>query len=309
MIEHLPLNALRAFTFAARHESFKSAAEALHLTPGAISRQVKTLEQHLGAAVFERHAHGVKLTPRGMRLARAADDALRALAQGYEAARASIPAAPQLTVSAAPSLIQHWLLPRLADFEAKNPGIDLALDASAAHIAPAWHSSSAQLAIRYGRGPWPGVRTQPLMTETVFPVCSPALLAGNTPLDEPADLAHHTLLHVAWESAQASLFPDWRAWLDAAGAAPVSARTHRRFSLFGLALDQAIAGRGVALTSSVLAADRLASGVLVRPFGDRFALPSPLSYALLMPATGEPPPMAAAFAEWLSRECLSFSRH
>lgn len=306
MLERLPLNALRAFVFAARHESFKAAAGELHVTPGAISRHIKQLETTLGAALFLRHPHGVRLTARGVRLAEAADEAFVALSRGVEAARRRTPASLQLTVSASPSLIQHWLLPRLADFEAAHPGIELALEASANLVEPAWREDRAQLAIRYGQGPWPGVRSIALMEETLFPVCSPQLLEQGPPLERPADLANHTLLHVAWLSNQAELFPGWRAWLDAAGAPGVAVPVRRRYSLFGMALDQAIAGRGVALASSVLAADRLASGVLVRPFGTRFALASPFSYELIMPATGEAPPIATAFVDWLVAQASRF---
>ena len=306
MIERLPLNALRAFVFAARHESFKAAALDLHVTPGAISRHIKQLEGALGVDLFMRHPHGVSLTARGARLADEAGDAFAALSRSVEVARATPRSAPPLTVSASPSLIQHWLLPRLADFENRHPGVDLALEASANLVEPAWRADRAQVSIRYGQGPWPGVRCRPLMDETLFPVCSPALLERGPPLETPADLARHTLLHVTWLSNQAELFPGWRAWLDAAGAPDVAVPVHRRYSLFGLALDQAIAGRGVALTSSVLAADRLASGVLVRPFGDRFALASPFSYDLLMPAHGEAPPAVAAFTEWLVAQAALF---
>ncbi|MBS63602.1 LysR substrate-binding domain-containing protein [Salinisphaera sp.] len=306
MIDRLPLNALRAFVFAARHESFKAAALDLHVTPGAVSRHVKQLETLLGADLFVRHAQGVSLTERGARLADESGEAFSRLARSVEAARKTSSGGAQLTVSASPSLIQHWLLPRLADFESRHPDIALALEASAQLVEPGWHEDRAQLAIRYGQGPWTGVRSQPLMQETLFPVCAPSLLAHGPALDTPADLAGHTLLHVKWLSNQAELFPGWREWLQAAGAPDVDIAVHRRYSLFGLALDQAIAGRGVALATSVLAADRLASGVLVAPFGARHVIDSPFSYELLMPATGEVPAAAAAFADWLIDQAARF---
>jgi len=307
MIEHLPLNALRAFTAAARHESFKAAAIQLHVTPGAVSRHIKQLEARLGARLFRRGAHGVSLTARGHRLAAAVDEGFAQVARGYAAARAEPDHDLPLTISASPSLIQHWLLPRLSDFEAHHSGADIALEASAALIDPAWREDRAQLAIRYGRGPWPGVKTRRLFDETLFPVCAPSLLEHGPALREPADLAAHTLLHVRWLSDQAELFPGWREWLDTSGAPQVQASVTRRYSLFGLALDQAIAGRGVALGSSVLAADRLASGVLVKPFGDRFMLPSPFTYDLVMPESGQPPALARAFEHWLSAEADRFN--
>lgn len=307
MVDRLPLNALRAFAAAARHESFKFAAIELHVTAGAISRQVRQLENHLGAPLFERFAHGVSLTPRGSRLAAEVDLALERLTRGVDAARVSPYAPVALTVSASPSLIQHWLLPRLADFEARYPDIDLALEASPALIEPAWSDDRSQLAVRYGQGPWPGLRAQRLMAETVFPVCAPSLLERGPPLVTPADLARHTLLHVTWLSHQAELFPGWRAWLDAAGAPEVDVTVRRRYSLFGMALDQAIAGHGVALATSVLAADRLASGVLVQPFATRYQLASPFTYDLLMPARDAPPPAAEAFTQWLVGQARRFA--
>lgn len=307
MLERLPLNALRAFALAARHGSFKTAAAQLHVTPGAVSRHIKKLEQLLGAPLFLRQAHGVRLTARGQRLADAVADGFERVGQGFEIARREAGRALPLTVSASPSLIQHWLLPRLAGFEAMHGKIDIALEASAELLDPAWDDDRAQVAIRYGHGPWPGFEVHRLLDETLFPVCAPALLERGPPLREPADLAGHTLLHVAWLSNQAELFPGWRGWLDFAGAAGVLEPVSRRYSLFGLALDQAIAGRGVALASSVLAADRLESGVLARPFGDRYLMASPFTYDLLLPAAGEPPPVARAFVGWLLEEAAGFA--
>jgi LysR family glycine cleavage system transcriptional activator len=308
MIDRLPLNALRAFVFAARHESFKAAAHDLHVTPGAVSRHIKQLEASLGADLFVRHPQGVSLTVRGARLADEASAAFAQLARSVETARMQSPGAAQLTVSASPSLIQHWLLPRLADFESRHPDIGLALEASAQLVEPGWQEDRAQLAIRYGQGPWSGVRSQPLMSETLFPVCAPSLLEKGPPLETPADLARHTLLHVKWLSNQAALFPGWHEWLQAAGAHEVTIDVHRRYSLFGLALDQAIAGHGVALATSVLAADRLASGVLVAPFGTRHVMDSPFSYDLIMPAGGDVPAAASAFAHWLIDQAARFRR-
>ncbi|MES1938723.1 LysR family transcriptional regulator [Salinisphaera sp. T5B8] len=306
MIDRLPLNSLRAFVCAARHESFKAAALDLHVTPGAISRHVKQLEARLGTELFERHAQGVRLTQGGARLAEECGAAFAQLSRSVQAASRANVGSTQLTVSASPSLIQHWLLPRLADFESRYPDVGLALEASAQLVEPGWHEDRAQLAIRYGQGPWSGVRSTRLMNETLFPVCAPSLLENGPQLETPADLAGHTLLHVKWLSNQAELFPGWREWLEAAGAPGIELDMHRRYSLFGLALDQAIAGHGVALATSVLAADRLASGVLVAPFGSRYVMASPFTYELLLPGAGEVPAAARAFADWLTDQAARF---
>ncbi|MCS4504466.1 Glycine cleavage system transcriptional activator [wastewater metagenome] len=299
MIERLPLNALRAFVVAARHESFQQAAAELHVTAGAVSRQVKELESRLAFPVFERNAHGVRLNAAGRRLAESAGAGLDRLAEAYREAQ-RLPRAG-LSISAPPSFVQHWLLPRLAGFDAR--GEEVALEASEVLTQPEWDDGRARLAIRYGTGPWPGVEDRPLLSDPMFPVCSPALLERGPPLQEPADLAGHTLIHV---SCTEPAIPTWRHWLDHVGAAGVPAPVQWHYSLFSHALDQAIAGRGVALVGRVVAADRLDSGVLVRPFGERYAFPSPFGYSLITPAAGEPPPLAVRFIDWLMGEVARF---
>lgn len=304
-IERLPLNALRAFVAAAREDSFKSAAERLSVTPGAVSRQVKQLEDRLGMALFERHPNGVHLNETGRRLADEVEAGLERIAAGVRQASERARTADTLTLSAPPSFTQLWLLPRLADFEARETQIEISLDAEQALTAPNWHGDGARLAIRYGRGPWPGVRSLRLFEDELFPVCAPALLE-HAPIETPADLLAHPLLEVVWQSRQSIDFPGWREWFDAAGLGDVEVTIQRRYSLSGLALDQAIAGRGVMLANPAVVADRLASGVLVRPFGDRHVLDSPFTYDLILPATGSAPPTAQRFIDWLSGEAKQF---
>lgn len=307
-IERLPLNALRAFAEAAREGSFKAAATRLGVTPGAVSRQVKQLEERLGISLFERHANGVRLNEAGRRLAGDIDSGLERIANGVMAAREHAQQAPSLVLSAPPSFMQLWLLPRLARFEAKVGGIDISLEANPSLTMPAWQGDGARLAIRFGRGPWPDVQSHRLLDDELFPVCAPSLLASSRPLKEPADLAGHTLLEVVWDSPQGVNFPGWQAWLDAAGVADHVAPPRRHYSLFGLALEQSIAGRGVMLANHPVAMDRLESGVLVRPFAERHVLASPMTYDLLLPPTGEAPPAVARFIDWLLAEAAAFDR-
>lgn len=305
MIERLPLNGLRAFAIAARHESFKRAAAELSVTPGAVSRQVKRLEADLGCVLFERGAHGVRLNAAGHRLAERVDGHLAGLAAAM--ARAREGDGDALSVSAPPSFVQHWLMPRLAAFDAGEA--EVAIEASQSLIEPAWQAGRSRLAIRFGPKPAAGVDAERLLGDTLLPVCAPALLETGPPLIRPADLAAHVLLHVSWTPGEAGTpFPGWREWLDFAGADEVAAPVQKRYSLFSLALDQAIAGRGVALTTRAVVADRLASGVLVAPFGERHAMPSPFDYWLVRPASGSPPPLAHRFCEWLREEAAAFVR-
>ncbi|MCE8021301.1 LysR family transcriptional regulator [Halomonas sp. MCCC 1A11036] len=307
-IERLPLNALRAFAEAAREGSFKTAAGRLGVTPGAVSRQIKQLEERLGIALFDRHANGVRLNEAGRRLAADIDSGLERIAAGVTAAKEQARSAATLSLSAPPSFLQLWLLPRLAGFEASVQGLSISLDANQSLTVPAWHGDGARLAIRYGRGPWPGVTSHRLFADELFPVCAPSLLQQGQPLREPADLVDHTLLDVGWESRQGIAFPGWSEWLEAAGVDDKVAPPQHRYSLFGLALDQAIAGRGVMLANHPIAMDRLKSGILVRPFGERYILASPMTYDLLVPATGDTPPAVARFIEWLLAEAAAFDR-
>ncbi|MDT8894605.1 LysR substrate-binding domain-containing protein [Halomonas sp. I1] len=307
-IERLPLNALRAFAEAARTESFKHAASRLGVTPGAVSRQIKQLEDRLGISLFARHANGVQLNAAGRQLAKDIDSGLERIAAGVMAAQESARRAPMLTLSAPPSFMQLWLLPRLADFDANVGGIDISLEATQSLTIPAWQGDGARLAIRYGRGPWPDVTNHRLFGDELFPVCAPSLLERNDRPMEPADLAHHTLLEVGWCSTQGATFPGWQAWLEAVGIADRVAPPQRRYSLYGLAMDQAIAGRGIMLATHTVAMDRLESGVLVRPFGECHVLASPMTYDLLTPPSGEAPPAVARFIDWLLNEAAAFEQ-
>ncbi|MEQ4538714.1 MAG: LysR substrate-binding domain-containing protein [Billgrantia sp.] len=307
-VERLPLNALRAFAEAARTESFKSAASRLGVTPGAVSRQIKQLEERLGISLFARHANGVQLNEAGRQLAKEIDSGLERIASGVMAARQHAHQAPLLTLSAPPSFMQLWLLPRLGEFDAKLGGLDISLDASQSLTTPVWQGDGARLAIRYGRGPWPEANSHRLFDDELFPVCAPSLLAKYDRPLQPADLANHRLLEVTWESLQGITFPGWKAWLDAAGVSDKVSLPQHRYSLFSMALDQAIAGRGIMLANHPIAMDRLDSGVLVRPFGERHVLTSPLSYDLLTPPRGEAPPAVARFIDWLLAEAAAFDR-
>ena len=210
-----------------------------------------------------------------------------------------------LVISAPPSFMQHWLLPRLNDFETQENDIEIALDADQKLTPPVWQEGSARLSMRYGRGPWRGVRTVPLFDDRLVPVCAPGLLE-QSPIRTPEDLLHHQLLAVDWCSHQSGDFPGWNEWFRAAGVTITASPTQRQYSLYSLALDRAIAGQGVMLATYPVVADRLASGVLVRPLGDEYTLASSFTYDLLLPASGTAPPAVQRFVDWLVAEAQSF---
>ena len=304
-IERLPLNALRAFAEAARTGSFKVAAHRLGGTPGAVSRQIRQLEDRFGVSLFERHANGVSVSRAGRLLAEDVNAGLARIANGVQMVTERSRETTTLVISAPPSFMQHWLLPRLNDFETQENDIEIALDADQKLTPPVWQEGSARLSMRYGRGPWRGVRTVPLFDDRLVPVCAPGLLE-QSPIRTPEDLLHHQLLAVDWCSHQSGDFPGWNEWFRAAGVTITASPTQRQYSLYSLALDRAIAGQGVMLATYPVVADRLASGVLVRPLGDEYTLASSFTYDLLLPASGTAPPAVQRFVDWLVAEAQSF---
>ncbi len=294
-----PLNALRAFEASARHLSFKRAGAELNVTPAAISQQVKALEDFCGQPLFRRMTRAIALTDAGRAALPLLTEGFDRLDEAAERMRFDVED-ELLTVSVPPSFGAKWLIPRLSHFRAAHPDLDVRIDATdmLADFAP----GGAHLAIRYGRGDYPGLEVTCLLEETVFPVCSPKLLEGGPPLTEPPDLARHTLLHIEWTKLR-DTSPSWEMWLRAAGVDGVDASRGLRFSAEVLAVEAAIAGQGVALTTSALVGDDLGSGRLVRPFappagGERTAF----CYYLVYPERHRRNRKLQAFRDWAIAE-------
>ena len=289
-----PLNALRAFEAAARHLSFTKAAEELFVTQAAISHQVKALEAALDLQLFRRLNRRLMLTDAGQLYLPALTEAFDAIDTATARLRADENAG-RLVVSVANSLAAKWLLPRLPRFRERHPEIEVEI--SAADRLVDFGRDNVDMAIRYGLGRYPGLRVDPLMKDTNFPVCSPGLLAGPVPLREPGDLRRHSLLHDDVSTFDA---PDWSKWLAAVGVTGVRADRGQRYSHSSLVIQAAIDGQGVALGRSTLVALDLEAGRLVQPFGP--ALPSVYAcYVVSPPATAERPKIKA-FREWLLDE-------
>ena len=214
-----PLNALRSFEVAARCSSFTKAAAELLVTPAAVGQQVRQLEDFMGVRLFRRESRVLVLTPAG-------EACLPGIREGFAQLAAAVSQAkPQtkvgrLTVSVAPSFAAKWLLPRLSDFEARHPDIDVHVDASMPLVD--LNDGNVDVAIRYGSGQYPGLRVERLIGEEVIPVCSPALRDGDRPLARPQDLVEHALLHDDSPDNDPSC-PTWPMWLRAAGVQGVDA--------------------------------------------------------------------------------------
>jgi len=296
MIRRLPpLNALRAFEAAARHLSFTRAAAELHVTQAAISHQVKALEEHLGLKLFRRLNRSLLLSDDGQAYLPSVSRAFTLLNDATNDLLTKHTPGP-LTVSALPSFAARWLVPRLGRFRQIWPDIDLRIDPSAALTD--FNQADVNVCIRYGRGKYPGLRADWLMTEDIFPVCSPALVDGPHPIREPRDLAHQVLLHDDGHG-------DWRTWLLAAGVDLVDPTRGPIFTDSSMLIQAAMASQGVALARGVLAADELAAGRLVRPF--TLSLPTEYAYYLVYPENSAEHPKIAAFREWMLSEARSES--
>ncbi|MEO3429241.1 transcriptional regulator GcvA [Pelagibius sp. CAU 1746] len=290
-----PLNALRAFEAAARRLSFTKAAGELHVTQAAISHQVKTLEEHLGLQLFRRLNRRLVLTEAGQRYLPVLRDAFDSIAEGTRRLHQHEDSGA-LHISVVPSFAAKWLLPRLSRFRERHPDIDVMVSANNTLVDFA--DGVFEMGIRYGPGNYPGLRSDLLLSDEVFPICSPKLLAGAHPLKSPHDLRHHTLLHD--EVSRHDESPDWRSWLQAAGIEGIDWRRGPGFSDSSMVIEAAAAGQGVALGHRWLAAADLESGRIVMPFGP--VVPSRFVYYVVSPPALAERRRVRLFREWLMEE-------
>ncbi len=288
------LNSLRAFWAAARHNSFASAAEELHVTASAVSLQIRHLEEDLELKLFERTPKGLALTADGEKL-------LPGINQAFEHLRGSIAAldeqssrASTLSISVAPSFAAKWLLPRLGAFLDRHP--DLEVDVKANMELTDFAKDDVDLAVRYGAGTYPGYQVELLLRDTMFPVCSPELLMRHGQRDPHKVFVEAPLLHDVSADLDPAV-PSWKMWLKAARFEDIDWRKGPRFNQTSLALDAAISGLGIALAPAVLVESDLINGRLVRLASDELA--GDFAYYLVHPKEKANLPPLAAFKGWL----------
>jgi LysR family transcriptional regulator, glycine cleavage system transcriptional activator len=297
MNSHLPpLSALRAFEAAARHMSFSRAAAELHVTPAAVSHQIHTLEQDLGVRLFQRLNRSIQLTASAQVLLPGLTEAFAGIHASVGRLRAHNDTG-SLTVTASPSFAAKWLVLRLHRFQEQYPEVDVRI--SATDDVVDLTKGDFDIAIRYGAGHYPGLEVELLLQNEVFPACSPQLLATGPPLRTPSDLPAHALIHDQ-AIERDPLVPTWPMWLKAAGVTNVPAAAGLSFNNIHLALDAAIAGHGVVLAYSTIAAADLAAGRLVRLFS--LALPDQFAYYIVTAPGALERPKVRAFRDWLRRE-------
>jgi len=292
MPRRLPsIRALGAFEAAGRHLNFTHAAAELNLTQGAISHRVADLEAQLGVRLFQRLPQGLELTAAGRSYLPVVREALARLHAGAQTIEDEYAGRGLLTVSVSPNFAAKWLVARLGSFLAAHPDIDLRISATLRHVDLV--ADGVDLAVRHGGGQWPELHAVRLCTEALFPVCSPRLIEGPQGLREPRDLARCVLLHDRDRQG-------WAGWLAAAGLPEVDLGHGPVFDQTSMAIDAAIAGQGVALARTALAAADLLGGRLVRPFA--LALPAPFAYWIVCLKDAAGRRKIALFRDWLLAE-------
>lgn len=285
-----PLNALRAFAVAAQTANLSAAAQHLHVSQSAVTRHIATLESFLGEALFVRQRHGVSLTPAGRLYARSVLPSLDRIARATETLLGrSEPTT--LTVLAYTTFSAKWLIPRLSDFLERHPGFEVKIVNSGVDVDFA--RDPVDLAIQFGEGRWPGVRSERLLADELEPVCSPEWLRQAPDAGAlPRSLLGRRLLIAEPRDA------DWPEWLAFAGLSGATASAERMgFSSYVLTWQAAVDGLGIAIGYSRLLSGELRSGRLVRPFA--MPLRRPKAYWLVQPGRGREPRKTALFRQWL----------
>jgi LysR family transcriptional regulator, glycine cleavage system transcriptional activator len=292
-----PLNALKAFEAAARHESFTRAAEELCVTQGAVSHQVKALEIELGIKLFNRERQRLIITEAGREYLIVLRDALDRIAIGTERL-VQRQSSGVLTVSTSPDFAAKWLVNRLGRFAEAHPSIDLRISATLHHVDFA--REDVDLAVRHGDGNWDGLDVARLSTEQLFAVCSPKLLKGRQRLNKPSDVLKFPLLHLDDRK-------DWAKWFETAGVANPELSHGPVLNRASMVIDAAVDGQGIALARTTLAAWDLINGRLVRPFVETLRLSK--TYWIICPKATSALPKITTFREWLLAEAARDTRH
>jgi len=290
------LDLLVGFEAAARHLSFTKAGEELFLTQSAVSRQIKELEDQLGAALFHRRHRALALTEAGQQFYAAAAQVLTTMRAATERLRSQAGRRRPLSVTTTASFAALWLIPRLAGFTRDHPGVDVRITAETR--VQDLERDGLDLALRHGPASLAGPNAVRLFGEKVFPVCSPKLLK-KTPLEKPADLRHHVLLQYDDPDGRHPWL-HWKTWLEVERLSDLKPAGTLTFSGYEQIIPAALAGHGVALGRSPLVKDLLASRDLVAPFKSQ-ADPA-RAYFAIVSKTAASRPEVGAFVEWLKSE-------
>lgn len=290
------MKSLQAFEAAGRHLSFTEAARELNVTPGAISQQIRMLEDFLETMLFRRLNRSIALTADGQIF-------LPLISNGFEQFNEAVSMLGQkrsegpLTITSAPSFVSKWLIPRLAKFKAAHPGIDVRIDTSDRLVD--FKHEDIDVGIRFGNGVYPELDTVFLFSFDLIPVCAPQLMHQGNGLYKISDLKYHTLLHSNYDELDPG-FPDWAMWLKVVGADEIDTDHGIYFNQSDLLFQAALDGQGVALLANVMAEPEISAGRLVQPFATR--LPVKLNYHLVTSPAKSRIAKVAAFRAWILDE-------
>jgi LysR family glycine cleavage system transcriptional activator len=291
----LPLSSLRVFVAVAEQLSFTRAAQSLGITAGAVSMQIRSLEEYLQAPLLLRRGRVVQLTAEGARLLPRVRSGLEELEHAIDEARIDRRSGP-LTVSTLASFLQQWLLPRLRDFHEKHPGIDLRVHTSAALVD--FLHSDVQAAVRFGTGDWGQLHVEKILDEWLVPVCTRALLAKHGPVRTQDDLKRIPLLHSKSEP--------WKVWPDITLSSDEWAPRGASFDDSVTIIRAAEAGHGFALARWSLAAHDISDGRLV--VASSIIIPAPRAYFFVCPPGYVSLEKIASFRNWLRDQAAAASR-
>jgi LysR family glycine cleavage system transcriptional activator len=296
-----PLNSLRTFEAASRLGSFTKAARELHVTPAAVSHQIRGLEEHLGVTLFRRTTRKLALTDQAAAAVETLREGFDHISQGVEMLRSSGKGGA-LSISVTPAFATRWLVARLPRFQKQHPRIHLQIAASPSPVD--FDQEDVDVAVRIGRGGFEGVVAIKLFHEWLAPVASPAFLRQYT-LRRPADIARVPMLHDD-SMRRAGRLQGWQEWFRVAGVAPPESRRGTHFDDGHLALQAAAAGGGVALGRLVYAVDDLAARrlrIAMQP-----VIEMDIAYYLLIPESRASLPAVTAFRAWIEAEATEFRR-
>ncbi|VTU37547.1 transcriptional regulator GcvA [Variovorax sp. PBL-E5] len=294
-----PLNALRAFVSTARHLSATKAAVELHVTLGAVSHQLRALEEFLGVDLFVRGHRKLTLTDAGERY-------FREVSVAFDSIRAATTALVEpgnrdmLKLRAYTTFSLRWLIPRLSSFYAENRSVELVLSTSNEPVD--FSREKLDFAIRLGNGEWPGSIAERLIPNIVAPVCSPSLLARGPEVSKPIDLMRHVLLQSTWPERR----DDWPTWLAEQGVATLDDFSFLYFESSALSYQAAIEGQGFVMAQMALVQDDIAAGRLVCPF-DRCLDRGDFTYYLIYPEGRRLTSQMETFRQWLRAQCAAFN--
>lgn len=303
LLSKIPLSALRTFEAAARHLSFTKAARDLNLTQGAVSQQIKHLEERLGFELFRRHVRGLELTDEGKGLAAVVRSALYEIEETIRQFQVEDNEGV-LTVSVGSAFAMNWLIPRLGEFRDQYPNIDVRIHAIDDAIDLRAQGRDIDMMIRFSRGNYPDLHVSELMREQVFVVCSPSLLDSRRPLRKPSDLCHYTLLHNEVSEREPESAGDWSNWLRQLGEPPLACvKRGPRFPRCDMLIQAALHGQGIALAWDTMVGNELRIGRLVKPLQGRFETANAF-YAVSTPEVAQRP-KTRKFREWLLAQARS----